>query len=414
MLKLQQESIEAAENEKQAIIDLVEQGIKIELENLKKLIDGYSEALSSSKDLYEYQKKIKSQTSEIAKLNKMLSAYAGDTSEENRARVQKITVDLAEAQEKLEETEYEQFVTESKKLLDELYSEYEEILNERLDNVDALIEDMIDTINDNSADIAETLKEVTDEVGYTISDENKAIWSNDGAANAIISKYGDNFSAQFTTVNQILSSIEAKVAAMVKESDKEAKEDEKSTKPTTDPKEPDKPGDGLIHIDPPVPTKPEKKKRTDKENYGVALAIINGNYGWGNGDTRKKNLEAKGFDYNTVQGIVNKLIKEGYVYSGAWVGKYYGIKDLSPYHIKKFKLGGLVDYTGLAQLDGTPQKPELVLNAQDTENYMQLTKALREKANIPLTYGDSEYSAYVEKVGHNIGGAEIIKDMLEN
>lgn len=413
MLKLQQESIKAAENEKQAIIDLVEQGIKIELENLKKLIDGYSEALLSSKDLYEYQKKIKSQTSEIAKLNKMLSAYAGDTSEENRARVQKITVDLAEAQEKLAETEYEQFVTESKKLLDELYSEYEEILNERLDNVDVLIEDMIDTINDNSADIAQTLKEVSDEVGYTISDENRAIWSNDGAASAIISKYGDNFSAQFTTVNQILSSIEAKVASMVKESDTEAKEEEKKTTPTTEPTKPDKPGDGLIHIDPPVPKKPEKKKRTDKENYGVALAIINGNCGWGNGDTRKKNLEAKGFDYNTVQGIVNKLIKEGYVNSGAWVGRYHGIKDLSPYHIKKFKLGGLVDYTGLAQLDGTPQKPELVLNAQDTENYMQLTKALRDKANIPLTYGDSEYSAYSEKVGHNIGGAETVKDMLD-
>ena len=413
MLKLQQESIKAAENEKQAIIDLVEQGIKIELENLKELIDAYTSSLDSAKNLYEYQKKIKSQTSDIAKLQKQLMAYAGDTSEENRARVQKITVDLAEAQEKLAETEYEQFVSETKKLLDELYSEYEEILNERLDNVDVLIEDMIDTINDNSADIAQTLKEVSDEVGYTISDENRAIWSNDGAASAIISKYGDNFSAQFTTVNQILSSIEAKVASMVKESDKEAKEDEKTTTPTTEPTKPDKPGDGLIHIDPPVPKKPEKKKRTDKENYGVALAIINGNYGWGTGETRKKNLEAKGFDYNTVQGIVNKLIKEGYVNSGAWVGRYHGIKDLSPYHVKKFKLGGLVDYTGLAQLDGTPQKPELVLNAQDTENYMQLTKALRDKANIPLTYGDSEYSEYSEKVGHNIGGAETVKDMLD-
>lgn len=412
MLKLQQDSIKAAEQEKQAIVDLVEQGIKIELENLKALIDAYTNSLDSAKNLYEYQKKIKSQTSDIAKLQKQLMAYTGDTSEENRARVQKITVDLAEAQEKLAETEYEQFISETKKLLDELYSDYEEILNERLDNVDALIGDMIDNINENSAEIAETIKQTADEVGYTISDENKAIWSNDGAANAIISKYGDNFSAQFTTVNQILSSIEAKVAAMVKESDKEAKEDEKSTKPTTDPKEPDKPGDGLIHIDPP-PVTPTKPKRTDKDNYGVALAIINGNYGWGSGNTRKKNLEAKGFDYNTVQGIVNKLIKEGYVYSGAWVGKYYGIKDLSPYHIKKFKLGGLVDYTGLAQLDGTPDKPELVLNSKDTENYMRLTEALRRSATTPLTYSGSEYSGYYARVGHNIGGLDMLSEMAD-
>ena len=413
MLKLQQDSIKAAEQEKQAIVDLVEQGIKIELENLKALIDAYTNSLDSAKNLYEYQKKIKSQTSDIAKLQKQLMAYAGDTSEENRARVQKITVDLAEAQEKLAETEYEQFVSETKKLLDELYSDYEEILNERLDNVDALVGDMIDNINENSAEIAETIKQTADEVGYTISDENKAIWSNDGGANAIISKYGDNFSAQFTTVNQILSSIEAKVASMVKESDKEAKEDEKTTTPTTEPTKPDKPGDGLIHIDPPVPKKPEKKKRTDKENYGVALAIINGNYGWGNGDTRKKNLEAKGFDYNTVQGIVNKLIKEGYVNSGAWVGRYHGIKDLSPYNIKKFKRGGLVDFTGLAQLDGTPDKPELVLNSKDTENYMRLTEALRRSALTPLTYSGSEYSGYYARVGHNIGGLDMLSEMAD-
>ena len=47
----------------------------------------------------------------------------------------------------LEETQYEHYISEQKKLLDNLYDEYEAILNERLDNIDALISDMIDVLS---------------------------------------------------------------------------------------------------------------------------------------------------------------------------------------------------------------------------------------------------------------------------
>ena len=43
---------------------------------------------------------------------------------------------------------------------------------------------------------------------------------------------------------------------------------------------------------------------------------------------------------------------------------------------KGFKTGGLADYTGPAWLDGTKSKPELVLNAKDTENFLQLRDIL--------------------------------------
>ena len=41
-----------------------------------------------------------------------------------------------------------------------------------------------------------------------------------------------------------------------------------------------------------------------------------------------------------------------------------------------FKTGGLADYTGPAWLDGTKSKPELVLNARDTQNFIQLKDIL--------------------------------------
>lgn len=43
-----------------------------------------------------------------------------------------------------------------------------------------------------------------------------------------------------------------------------------------------------------------------------------------------------------------------------------------------YKTGGLANYTGPAWLDGTPSKPEMVLNAADTSNFIQLKDILAE------------------------------------
>ena len=43
---------------------------------------------------------------------------------------------------------------------------------------------------------------------------------------------------------------------------------------------------------------------------------------------------------------------------------------------KTFKKGGLANFTGPAWLDGTKSKPEMVLNAKDTENFIQLKDIL--------------------------------------
>ena len=50
LLKLQQDAISSAEDEKQAIVDLVKDGIDIELDSLKELIDARKDSLNSAKD----------------------------------------------------------------------------------------------------------------------------------------------------------------------------------------------------------------------------------------------------------------------------------------------------------------------------------------------------------------------------
>ena len=63
--------------------------------------------------------------------------------------------------------------------------------------------------------------------------------------------------------------------------------------------------------------------------------------------------------------------------------------------VKGYATGGLADYTGPAWLDGTPSKPELVLNAQDTKNFIALkdvlSKAIGSTGAVENTYGNATY-----------------------
>ena len=177
LLDLQRDSILAAESEKNAIRDLVEEGINLELDALQERIDKQNESLQSARDLYEYNKKVKDQTKEIANLEKQMAAYSGDDSEEARQKIQQIKVQLEEAKENLQETEMDKYISDSEKLLDNLYNEYETILNSRLDNIDGLVADAITAINDNSGVIAQTLYSSADQVGYTMSEEMNGIWA---------------------------------------------------------------------------------------------------------------------------------------------------------------------------------------------------------------------------------------------
>lgn len=202
LLEAQRDSILAAEDERQAIVDLVQEGIDLELEALEERIDKYNESLESAKDLYEYQKRIKEQTQEIAVLEKQMMAYQGDDSEETKAKIQQIKVDLESARDELEETEYDHYIEDTEKMLDDLLTEYEELLNMRLDDVDALISDMIDRINQNSDTINDTLHSLAAEFGYEVSDIMKNTWMNDGQ---VVTVYDNDIMNSITNAATSLS-----------------------------------------------------------------------------------------------------------------------------------------------------------------------------------------------------------------
>ncbi len=263
LLELQQESILAAEEEKEAIKSLVEDGIEKQLDALDKLIDKYLDAIDSEKDLWDYQKKVESQQSEVSSLRKQLVAYAGDDSEEGSAKRQKLQNDLKEAEENLEETQYEKSISDQKKLLDELYSEYETVLNMRLDNIDQLIASVIENVNLQADEIRETLATETGKVGYQLTDSMNTIWGTNGTFANILTTYGNNFTSILTSVQTAINDIKLLIQNAVTQSDASAESNitatnEQQAEQTTVPAEPPTPespapeshngGDGVPRI----------------------------------------------------------------------------------------------------------------------------------------------------------------------
>lgn len=199
-IQLQRESLQACNDEKEAIKSLVEDGIDKQLDALQKLIDKRKDALQSEKDLYDYQKNIKSQVKELTSLEKQLSAYAGDNSEETKAKLQQLRVSFESAKEDLQDTEYDKYISDQESMLDDLYDRYEEVLNARLDNLDALVESVSNGVTDNAGAINNTLISTGDKIGYRI----------DGMTNSIIS----NTSSVVGLLYSIKSSVEEMYRAM--------------------------------------------------------------------------------------------------------------------------------------------------------------------------------------------------------
>lgn len=219
LLELQQKAIKSAESEKKALVDLVQDGISAQVKAMDDLIDKYQDSLESAKDLYDYQKKVSKQTKNIADIEKQLSAYQGNTSEETKATIQKLKQELQDAQEDLQETEYKQYVSDQKKMLDNLKSEYAETLNSRLDDVNGLVQELIDYTNANSSGISETILAATKDVGYTMSDAVRKIWNReDMSLDGVITYYGNDFGSKLTSTNNILGGIYATICAMAESS----------------------------------------------------------------------------------------------------------------------------------------------------------------------------------------------------
>lgn len=112
----------------------------------------------------------------------------------------------------MEETQYDKYISDQKKLLDELKQDYKKALDDRMDNVDVLISDAIASINSNSSNISQTLQTESKNVGYTLSGEMQTIWTSQSQA---LSLYDGKFETRFTGVTTAIGNIHERQKDMI-------------------------------------------------------------------------------------------------------------------------------------------------------------------------------------------------------
>ena len=236
----------------------------------------------------------------------------------------------------------------------------------------------------------------------------QSIWNGSTEAlDGTLSVYGDGFNDKLTAINNVLSQIQANTAAMIANSDDIAEEDISTTTPETEPT----PSTGSPET---TPTEPEENTPTTPTEKSITIG----------GKINAKG--AKIYDYAGDKSGENQYFSKDPIYtvldenSGYLKVRHHKLSSgvtgwFKKSDVKAYKTGGLVDYTGLAQLDGTPTKPELVLNAQDTENFLALKDTLRKLANqeITLQSGVSGYES-LTPVAHTgyFDNAQAIKHIL--
>ena len=218
LVDAQYDSVEAAMDERDAMLSLAEEGYQAQLDILDKLIDKKREARDAERDLYEYQRDVAEQTENIASLQKQLAVYESQDTEESRKTTQELQNQLKEAQDNLEQTQYDRFVADQDKLFDDLTTEYEDFIDKRLADSDALFADMMNMVNTNASVIGDTLRETADRVGVDLSTSISNIW----AADNPVSVFSTQFADASASVITILDAIRQQFAAYAAASDKEA------------------------------------------------------------------------------------------------------------------------------------------------------------------------------------------------
>lgn len=173
------EAKKSAEDELESINDLVKQGYEAQTDALSKLIEKYKKLKDSELDAYKYQKEIAEKTKQIASLQKQLIPYSNNDTEESRAQIQKLKVELENAKSDLKDTQYEKFISDTEDMLDDLMSDYQEFIDEKINDTNNILDGIKTLLGGNDGIIA-SLKSLDSSLTNTTKDQIDSSTTNGG------------------------------------------------------------------------------------------------------------------------------------------------------------------------------------------------------------------------------------------
>lgn len=143
----QNSAISASKQAKDAILDLVKNGIQTEIDAKKKLVDETKAALDAEQNLHDYQKSISEKQDGISKLERQIAALSNSTSRDDIAKRLQLQSELKKAQEDLYETQYDHEIQQRKDALDKQLEDFTESKDKEKEELDSDLDKQNTAIN---------------------------------------------------------------------------------------------------------------------------------------------------------------------------------------------------------------------------------------------------------------------------
>ena len=173
----QRDYISSVQDTKYAMIDLAKEGFEAQKQFLQDTIDKYKDLMETQEDAYEYQKTLNDMVKEINNIQKQIEVYSGDTSEENRAKLQQLNADLKDKQESLQDTQRQKLTSDINDMFDDLMDNYGDYIDDLASKLDENFDSLINAVNAGLSDTKTTIEEFAKGIGINISDELSKIQS---------------------------------------------------------------------------------------------------------------------------------------------------------------------------------------------------------------------------------------------
>lgn len=180
----QMEAVKATKDAKDAIINLIKNGIEKQTEAMEKLIQKRKDALSLQKEYYDFQKEMEDKSSEMNKIKAQINALSGDDSLEAQQKRRKLQSQLDKLQkeydDKQKDREHDVIQAAYDETLESFKENQEKTLHELETNLDAqnqAISDALAVAKDNYTVVYEELGVLATEYNVTLTDSIVTPWT---------------------------------------------------------------------------------------------------------------------------------------------------------------------------------------------------------------------------------------------
>ena len=205
--KDQMDAVSATKTARDAIIDLIKDGIEKETDAMDELISKRKDDLDKQKEYYDFQKKMNDQSKDMNKVRAQLVALEGDDSLEATAKRRKLESQLKDLQEQYDEDQkdhekdvvsdaYDKTLEDFKKNQEDTVKELESSLEKQ----NQAISNALEATKNNYNDVYTILTELSNQYNFSLTQDLVSPWQ---SAQAALQQYQDSIGKLNANISSI-------------------------------------------------------------------------------------------------------------------------------------------------------------------------------------------------------------------